>query len=202
MWRQVRGIPRAPISRHLVRRFGGERPEVPLHVGVAQVVGRETFLGADEVLELHRIAKEEDRGVVAHDVEVSLGRVELDGKPPRVTPRVRGAAERATALGARLALSDALPVEGGHLLDQVEVLEQDGAVRTDGERVLLAGDGDACIRRRGWAAVGLLGHVVSCRRPATTSLRSSGGGMSLAPLTAGTGCPVPAVGLDCSIANC
>ena len=50
-----------------------------------------------------------------------------------------------------LALGDALAVEVGHLLDQIEVLEQDGTVGTDGERVLLTGDGDAGVGGSGWS---------------------------------------------------
>ena len=43
-------------------------------------------------------------------------------------------AERAAALGVRLALRDALPVEVRHLLDQIVILQQDRTVRADGER--------------------------------------------------------------------
>jgi hypothetical protein len=39
----------------LVRRLRRQRPEVPLHVVVAQVVVLHALLGADEVLELHRV---------------------------------------------------------------------------------------------------------------------------------------------------
>ena len=59
-------------------------------------------------------------------------------------------AEGAAALGVRLALGNPLPIEVRHLLDQVEVLEQDGSIGTDGKRMFLAGDGYACIRGRGW----------------------------------------------------
>jgi hypothetical protein len=54
-------------------------------------------------------------------------------------------AERAAALGVGLALGDALAVEVGHLLDEVVVLQQDGAVGADGQRVFVAVDGDACV---------------------------------------------------------
>ena len=177
----------APVPHqpgHLVRRLGRERPEVPLHVVVAQVVVGAALLAADEVLELHRVAHEEHGGVVADDVEVALARVELHGKPARVAPGVgaaalardrrepdqdvgrragledRGAgvgadvvghlerAERAAALGVRLPLRDALAVEVGHLLEQVVVLQQDRPVRADGQRMLVAGDGDSGVRRR------------------------------------------------------
>ena len=59
-------------------------------------------------------------------------------------------AERATTFGVGLALRDALAVEVGHLLNQIEVLQQDGTVGTDGERMLLAGDGDAGVGGGGW----------------------------------------------------
>jgi hypothetical protein len=36
--------------------LGGEGPEVPLHVGVAQVGAREALLGVDEVPELDAVA--------------------------------------------------------------------------------------------------------------------------------------------------
>ena len=171
----------APVTHEvgdLVGRLGREGPEVPLHVGIAQVVGGQAFLRTDEVLELDRVTDEEDRRVVADDVEVSVGRVEPDGEAPRVAPGVGRAAlaghgreadhqvglgpgredgrlgvradvagdledaEGSAALGMGLALGDALAVEVRHLLNQVEVLEQDGAVGADGEGMLLAGDRD------------------------------------------------------------
>src|ERR1039457_6331730 len=76
---------------HLVRRFRRQGPEVPLHVVVAQVVVRAAFLGADEVLELHRVAQEEHRGVVPDHVVVALGRVELDREASGVPPGVGAA---------------------------------------------------------------------------------------------------------------
>ena len=141
------------------------------------------LLGADEVLEVDRVADEEDRRVVADHVVVALGGVELQREPAQVPPQVRAAAlpghggepgrqlgrrvrlehrrlgvgghvlgdldpaERAAALGVRLPLRDPLPVPLGHLLDQVAVLQQDRAARTDGQRILIALDRDAGIRR-------------------------------------------------------
>ena len=169
----------------LVRRLRGQRPEVPLHVVVAQVVVGAALLRADEVLELHRVLDEEDRGVVPDHVVVALGGVELQREAARVAPGVGAAplprhggepdqrvgpgaglehrrlgvgadvvrhlevAERAAALGVRLALRDPLAVEVGHLLDQVVVLEQDRAVGTDGQRMLVALDRRAGIGRGG-----------------------------------------------------
>jgi hypothetical protein len=153
-----------------VRRLRRERPEVPLHVVVAQVVAEPALLTADEVLELHRVPHEEDRRVVADEVEVAHRRVEPQRESARVTPRVGAAplacdggepgqhlrprsglehrgrgvrahvlghledAERTTALGVRLAFRDALPVEIGHLLDQVVIVQHDRAVGPDGQR--------------------------------------------------------------------
>ena len=71
-----------------MRRLRGQRPEVPLHVVVAQVVGGHPFLAADEVLELHRVAHEEHRGVVTDHVEVALAGVELQREAARVAPGV------------------------------------------------------------------------------------------------------------------
>ncbi len=75
----------------LVGGLGVEGPEVPLHVGVAQAGGGQALLRADEVRELHRVAQEEDRGVVADDVEVALGGVELQREAAHVAPGVGGA---------------------------------------------------------------------------------------------------------------
>src|SRR5439155_6934522 len=57
--------------------------------------------------------------------------------------------EGAAALGVRLALGRALTVEVRHLLDEIVVDQEDRSVGADGERVLLALDRDAGIRRRG-----------------------------------------------------
>ena len=77
---------------HLVSRLRGQRPEVPLHVMVAQVAVGAALLGTDEVLELHRIADEEYRRVVPDHVVVALTGVELQRETPRVAPRVGAAA--------------------------------------------------------------------------------------------------------------
>jgi hypothetical protein len=52
------------------------------------------------------------------------------------------------ALGVRLPFGNALPVEAGHLLDQVMVLQQDRAVGAEGQRELAARDRDTRIVRR------------------------------------------------------
>ena len=174
----------ATVAHQVGDLVGGLReqgPEVPLHVVVAQPVVRAAFLRSDEVLELHRVLDEEDRGVVADEIVVAFGGVELDREPARVPPGVGGSplprhgrepndqagrgaglehrrlgelayvvrhlepAECAAALGVRLPLRDPLPVELGHLLDQVAVLEQDRAAGADGQRMLVALDRDAGI---------------------------------------------------------
>ncbi len=87
--------PRGAAVRHqdgdLVRGLGGQRPEIPLHVVVAQAGVRLALLGVDEVLELARVADEEHRGVVAHQVEVALLGVKLEREPARVPVGVRAA---------------------------------------------------------------------------------------------------------------
>ena len=52
---------------------------------------RQALLGVDEVRELDAVADEEDRGVVAHEVVVALGGVELHGETAGVAPGVGGA---------------------------------------------------------------------------------------------------------------
>ena len=90
MWRQVRGVPRSLIRiHHLVGRLGRERPEVPLHVVAAQAGVGHALLRVDEVRELHRVAHEEDRRVVADHVVVALFGVELEGEAAHVAVRVR-----------------------------------------------------------------------------------------------------------------
>jgi hypothetical protein len=73
-----RGAAVAHQDRHLVRRLRRQRPEVPLHVAVPQVGVGAPLLRVDEVLELLRVADEEDRRVVPDDVVIALPRVELE----------------------------------------------------------------------------------------------------------------------------
>ena len=98
----VAGIPvhLAPVFRnatvaheigHLMRAFGRERPEIPLHIVVAHVVIRTAFLAADELLELDRIADKEDRGVVADHVKDAFVGVHLDREAARVAPCIGAA---------------------------------------------------------------------------------------------------------------
>ncbi len=62
------------------------------------------------------------------------------------------------ALGMDDPFGDAFPVELGHLLDQVVVLEQDGSLLACGEGVLVRRCGDSCIG----CGVASFGH---CRAP-------------------------------------
>ena len=165
------GLGRAAVAHQegdLVRRLRRERPEVPLRVVAPQPVGVHALLRVDKVLELGRVAHEEDRRVVADQVVVALLGVELQGEAARIAHRVgetllagngrearedgrpladraeeggfgpRGdvgghleIAEGAAALGMDNALGHALAVELSHLLDQVVVLQQQGAVHAD-----------------------------------------------------------------------
>ena len=65
-----------------------EGPEVPLHRRVTKTRIGKALLRVNEVGELHGIAEEEDRSVVANDVVVALFRVELEGETAHVTPRI------------------------------------------------------------------------------------------------------------------
>ena len=240
----------APIAHqpgHLMRGLRRETPEVPLHVVVPQVGCGHALLRPDEVLELQRVAHEEDRRVVADHVEVASGRIELQRESARVPPGVWAAAlagdggepdqrvglgarrkhlgsgvfadvvghfevaERATALGMRLAFRDAFPVELGHLLDQVVILQQDRTVGADRQRLFVTGCGDARVgggvalrdfsrphgadEYPGTALANLIGinrfergrhagsrcAVLECREPGSSGRRGTGAGAEPIP---------------------
>ncbi len=109
-----RQLLRNPAITHqdgdLVGRLGREGPEVPLHVVVAQAVARQALLRPDEVLELHGVAYEEHRRVVAYHVLVALAGLQLQREAARVAPRVGaaplaghgGEPDQRLRLGARL----------------------------------------------------------------------------------------------------
>ena len=78
-------------DRDLVQALGAPGPEVPHGRRRAQVGARMAFLRADEVRELERVADEEDRRVVAHEIPVALVRVELDREAADIALRVRRA---------------------------------------------------------------------------------------------------------------
>ena len=71
---------------------GSEAPEVPVVEGAAQVGARVPFHGVVEVGEFQRVAQEEDRRVVAHEIPVALFGVELHGEAADVALGVGGAA--------------------------------------------------------------------------------------------------------------
>lgn len=70
---------------HLVERLVVVSEVVPEHVSVLQVGLRVSLLGMDEVWELCRVSDEEDRGVVVHQVQVTLLGVELGGEASRIS---------------------------------------------------------------------------------------------------------------------
>ena len=55
---------------------------------IAQTGLRVALLRVYEVRELDAVADEEDRGVVAHEVVVSLGGVELHGEATGISPSI------------------------------------------------------------------------------------------------------------------
>ena len=84
-----------PVAHHdgdLVQRFGQQGPEVPVVLGAALVGARVALDGAVQVRELERVAQEEHRRVVAHQVPVAFFCVELHGKPTNVALGVGGPA--------------------------------------------------------------------------------------------------------------
>jgi len=78
-------MPRSPKSQVNMCVASGERlKEVPDVVGLLSIGVRVRLLRVDEVGELERVADEEDRRVVAHQVVVAVLGVELDGETARV----------------------------------------------------------------------------------------------------------------------
>ena len=158
----------------LVRRLGRQRPEVPAHVPVLQTGIGQSLLATDEVRELHRVPDEEDRRVVADQIPVAFGGVELERESARIADGVGRAGlaghggetrehlglhtgleqrrlgeladvlgglevtERAATLGVHDPLRHPLAVEVGHLVDEVEVVQQQRSVRADAQRELIA----------------------------------------------------------------
>ncbi len=77
------------------------------------------LLGVDEAREEERVSDEEDGGVVAHQVPISLFRVELDGEASRIPGAVSGA-----GLSSHRAEADCNRCLLPHLAEQIG-LEQD-----------------------------------------------------------------------------
>ncbi len=76
----------------LVQRLGQRAPEVPVVQGAAHVGARVALHGMVQVGELQRVAQEENRRVVAHQVPVALLGVELHGEAADIALGVSGAA--------------------------------------------------------------------------------------------------------------
>ena len=95
---------------HLVQRLGQAGPEVPVALRRVHVGVRIALHHVVEVDELLGIAQEEDGRVVAHEVPVAVGRVELHGEAADVSlgvsraalARHGGEADEHLGLGARL----------------------------------------------------------------------------------------------------
>ena len=71
---------------------GSDDPEVPVVFGAPHVGAGVPFHGVVEVGELERIAQEEDRRVVAHQIPVALLGIEFHGEAPDVPLGIGGAA--------------------------------------------------------------------------------------------------------------
>jgi hypothetical protein len=85
-------MPRSPISQVTWWADSGDRVQKSHCMSWSRRLCRAALLRADEVLELHRVAHEEDRRVVADHVVVALAGVELQREAARVAPGVGAAA--------------------------------------------------------------------------------------------------------------
>ena len=225
MWRHVFGDPAVTHQvGDLVRRLGVEASRSPTACGCrAAPEPGQALLAADEVRELHRVADEEHRGVVADEVVVALGGVELQREAARVAPGVGAAllaghggearqhlgparpagtarpwCTRETSsvvsntpnaplpLACDVALRHALAVEVRHLLEEVDVVQQDRAVGADSVSELRSLAAGAPSRVRGARRAGLLCHAGS---------PSSADGVASVRLAVGAEAPVGDLGL-------
>src|ERR1700760_4805614 len=75
-----------------MRAFGAERPEIPLHVVIAQAIVGPALLAADEMLELHWIADKEDGRIISDHVKIAVFGVKFHREPARITPGIRATA--------------------------------------------------------------------------------------------------------------
>ena len=116
----------------LVGGFGGQGPEVPLHVVVAQAAVGAAFLGMDEVLEFHGIPDEENGRVVADHVVIALGGVKPESKAAHVTPGVGATAfaghrgEPGEHVGLDAGLEEGCLGVGADVLGDLEMAEGSG----------------------------------------------------------------------------
>src|SRR5690606_29609095 len=86
-------------------------------------------------------------------------------------PRHLEVTEGPATLRVRLALRNPLPIKVSHLLNEIVVLQQDGTIWPNGERMLVAGDGDPGIGCCGFAVV--LIHVTPPKMTLYTETRKS-----------------------------
>lgn len=84
----LRDAPVGHDDRHLVQRFGQQRPEIPVVIGRAQAGARVALDGVVEIRKTQRVAEEKDGRVIADDVPVAFLRVELQRKAADVAFRV------------------------------------------------------------------------------------------------------------------
>ena len=80
--------PVAKHPRYLIESLVPECEEIPARVEVLQICLRVALLGVDERHEHKRVPNEEDRGIIANQIPVTLFCVELDGEPSRVAHSV------------------------------------------------------------------------------------------------------------------
>jgi hypothetical protein len=118
-----------------VRRLGRVREEVPERVGVLESGRRVALVRVHHVGELHRVADEEHRQVVADEVVVALLRVELDGEAAWVAFAVGRAAlaadgrEAHQRRGAAPLLAEHVRLaEPAHVLRALEEAERAGTL--------------------------------------------------------------------------
>ncbi len=76
----------------LMQRLGRVRPEIPHHLRALQIGPWVTLLRMDEIRKFQRIADEEDRRVVTHDVPIAFLGIELHREAARITLGIRRAA--------------------------------------------------------------------------------------------------------------
>jgi len=76
----------------LMQRLGRVRPEIPHHLRALQIAPWVTLLRMDEIRKFQRIADEEDRRVVTHQVPIAFLGIELHREAARITLGIRGAA--------------------------------------------------------------------------------------------------------------
>ena len=134
----VRGSSVREENGDLVGTLRGEGEEVPEHVGVLAVGLWVPLLGVDEVWELDWVSDEEDWGVVANHIPVTLLSVELDGEASWVSLSISGAL-LATNGGEpsnnRSSLSDGVKELGlavlGDVVGDLEVTMGSGALGVD-----------------------------------------------------------------------